>query len=214
MHFPFAIFEGTEPQAIESREAFLAAPPISLNVTGKGVTQVTPGPYDLLDKLELQTFCPVAAGLSMSFTRYTADGHKLVQGDGVFAITNNDGRWAIELISTIYTPAAEIGLTYNDVAEASLRRGRDWMLGYTLRSQALLNSTRKPGKNASIAIYGPRESAAKQRQAIPWAATSAEGIKNRTAGVRRERRGHRPEPTPTPSSPSGPAAALANGTTR
>jgi hypothetical protein len=179
LHFPFCIFEGTEPLVVESADAFRAAPPESLNVTGKGATQVAPGSYDLLDKLELQVFCPVAVGLSLSFTRYSKDGHKLVQCDGIYAVTNNDGRWAIELASTIYTPAAEIGQTYNDAIEASLRRGRDWMLGYTLRSQALLNSTRKPGKNAGITIYGPRERAGAARGGNPMGGYVTKGIKSR-----------------------------------
>src|SRR5579863_9142056 len=55
-HFPFAIFEGTEPLVVESREAFLAAPPASLNVTGRGETQVQAGSHDLLDQLELLIF--------------------------------------------------------------------------------------------------------------------------------------------------------------
>ena len=179
LHFPFAIFEGTEPLVVESAADFAAAPPQSLNVTGRGVTEVAPGSYDLLDKLELLTFCPVAVGLAMSFTRYTGDGHKLCQCDGVYAITNNEGRWAIELASTLYTPTAEIGQTYNDATEASLRRGRDWMLGYTLRSQALLNSTRRPGRNANIAVYGPRERAGAARGGNPMAGYVSQGVKSR-----------------------------------
>ena len=79
MHFPFAIFEGTEPLLIENVEDFLKSPPASLNVTGKGVSEIQAGSYDLFDRLEMQIFCPVAAGVTMSFTRYTADGHRLRQ---------------------------------------------------------------------------------------------------------------------------------------
>jgi hypothetical protein len=179
MHFPFAIFEGTEPLVVESAEAFHAAPPQSLNVTGRGASEVAAGTYDLLDQLALLIFCPVAVGLSMSFTRYTADGHKLCQCDGIYAVTNNDGRWAIELMSTIYTPTAEIGQVYADAAEANLRRGRDWMLGYSLRSQALLNSTRRPGRNANISVYGPRERAGAARGGNPMAGYVTAGIKSR-----------------------------------
>ncbi|HEY1752563.1 MAG TPA: hypothetical protein VGG29_14990 [Caulobacteraceae bacterium] len=179
LHFPFAIFEGTEPLVVESAAAFAETPPASLNVTGRGATEIAPGSYDLLDKLELLIFCPVAAGLSLSFTRYSKDGHKLCQCDGVYAVTNNDGRWGIELASTIYTPAAEIGQVYSDAVEANLRRGRDWMLGYTLRSQALLNSTRRPGRNANITIYGPRERAGAARAGNPMAGYVSQGVKSR-----------------------------------
>ena len=99
--------------------------------------------------------------------------------DGLYAVTNNDGRWAIELMSTIYTPTALIGQTYNDAAEASLRRGRDWMLGYSLRDQALLNSTRKPGKSANITIYGPRERAGNARAGNPMGGYVTKGVKSR-----------------------------------
>jgi hypothetical protein len=179
LHFPFALFEQTEPLVTLSAADFIASPLESLNVTGQGVTQVAPGSYDLLDKLELLTFCPVAVGLALSFTRYSQDGHKLCQCDGIYAVTNNDGRWAIELASTIYTPTAEIGQTYNDAVEANLRRGRDWMLGYSLRSQALLNSTRRPGKNANIVIFGPRERAGSARAGNPMAGYGSAGVKSR-----------------------------------
>jgi len=179
MHFPFALFEGTEPIVVESAEPFLAAPPATLDVSRRGQSAVQAGSYDLLDKLELMIFCPVAVGLALTFTRYTADGHKLCQCDGIYAVTNNDGRWAIELASTIHTPAAEIGQVYNDAIEANLRRGRDWMLGYSLRDQALLNSTRRPGRTANIAIYGPRERAGAARGGNPMGGYASRGVKSR-----------------------------------
>ena len=65
-----------------------------------GQSQILPGSYDLLNGLELQTFSPVGAGLSMSFIRYTQDGRKLATCEGIYAVTNNEGKWAIELVST------------------------------------------------------------------------------------------------------------------
>ena len=60
-------------------------------------------------------------------------------------------------------------------------RGRDWMLGYSLRSQALLNSTRKPGKSANIVIYGPRERAGNARAGNPMGGYVTKGVKSRLA---------------------------------
>lgn len=179
LHFPYALYEGTEPIIVESERALLAAAPASINVTGRGETQVMAGSYDLLDKLELQTFSPVGAGLSMSFTRYTAEGHKVGVCDGIYAITNNDGRWAIQLSSTIFTPADFIGVTYNDVEEAHLRRGRDWMLGYSLRDQSVLNSTRIPGATAGVSVYGPRARAGNARAGRPMEGYRARGVSSR-----------------------------------
>ena len=67
-----------------------------------------------------------------------------------YAFTHNDGTWAIERMSTIFTPAAAIGVRYPEAEQAALRRGRDWMLGYTLRDQTLLNSTHQYGKRAGV----------------------------------------------------------------
>jgi hypothetical protein len=63
--------------------------------------------------------------------------------------------------------------------QAHLRRGQDWMLGYSLRSQALLNSTRRPGKSASITIYGPRERAGNARAGNPMGGYVTKGVKSR-----------------------------------
>ena len=37
----------------------------------------------------------------LSFARYTPDGHRLLVCDGMYSVTNNDGRWAIQMASTI-----------------------------------------------------------------------------------------------------------------
>jgi len=179
MHFPFGIYEGTDPIVIQSAEQFIASPPKSLNVSGRGESEVQAGSYDILDNVQVMAYCPVACGAVMSFDRFNAMGQKLVRCDGIYAITNNDGKWGIELMSTIYTPRDSIGLKYNDAEEASLRGGRDWMLGYTLRSQALLNSTRRPRKFASIEVYGPRERAGNARAGDPMKGYSWRGIKSR-----------------------------------
>lgn len=71
LHFPFALYEDIDPVVVESESALLNNPPATINVTGKGETQVMEGSYDLLERLELQTFSPVAAVLTMSFMRYT-----------------------------------------------------------------------------------------------------------------------------------------------
>ena len=179
LHFPCALYEGTEPVVIESAAGLLADPPPSINVTGTGETQVKPDSYDLLDRLELQTFSPVGAGLSMSFTRYTPDGHKLAVCDGIYAIVNNDGKWGIQFASTMFTPADYVGVTYPEVENAAFARSRDWMLGYSVRDQELLNSTRIPGRSAGLAIYGPRERAGNARAGNPMDGYRAEGIASR-----------------------------------
>jgi hypothetical protein len=179
LHFPFATYEGTEPVVVERREQLLAEPPPSMNVAGAGVSYIQPGAYDLLDGLELHVYNPIGAGCSLSYSRYAADGRRILRCQGIYAVTNNDGRWGIELISTIFTPDRAIGVTYEDAAQAALRRGRDWMLGYTLRDQALLNSTHQLGRRANVTLASPRANAGNARGGDPMAEYRVKGVTSR-----------------------------------
>ncbi len=179
MHFPFATFEGTEPIVVESREALLTNPPKSLTFAPGAGSHIQPGAYDLLDSIQLHLYNPVGAGLSMTYSRHGAGGHRILECEGVYAVTNNDGRWGIELMSTIFTPAAAIGVSYADGSEAALRRGRDWMLGYTLRDQAVLNSTHQLGRRANVSLGDPRVNAGNARGGDPMAGYRVDGVKSR-----------------------------------
>src|SRR3546814_3544793 len=46
-------------------------------------------------------YCPVGGVFSLGFTRYKPEGDKLFDCEGIYAVTNNDGRWAIEMVSTM-----------------------------------------------------------------------------------------------------------------
>src|SRR5215831_15496985 len=159
-HYPFAIYEGTEAIVVESETNLLANPPPSLNVAGTlppgtqghGGLTIRKGSYDMLDTLQLHTFNPVNVGLELVFSRYDAHGEKLEVCQGIYGVTNNDGRWAIQLASTIYTPANQMNVEYRDAVEHQLRSGRDWMMGWSYSDGKLLNMRPgSPGKQASIA---------------------------------------------------------------
>ena len=114
LHFPFAIYENIEPIVVPSAADLLTNPPPTLNGTGKGKSRIMPGSYDLLESINVHLYCPVGGAFSLSFTRYTPDGHKLLVCDGIYSVTNNDGRWAIQLASTIVHEVDFIGVTYPD----------------------------------------------------------------------------------------------------
>jgi hypothetical protein len=179
LHVPFATYEGAEPVVVESREQLLREPPQSMNVTGRGPSHIQPGAFDILAGIELHVFNPVGAGCSLTYSRFDRDGRRILQCQGIYAVTNNDGRWGIELISTLFTPAAAIGVAYNDAAEAALRRGRDWMLGYTLRDQQMLNSTHQLGWRANVVLSSPRANAGNARGGDPMAEYRVRGVKSR-----------------------------------
>jgi hypothetical protein len=179
LHFPFATYEGTDPIVIESADALKANPPLSMNVTAAGNSLIEKGAYDVLDSIALHTYNPVNVGLSLCYSRFGPDGKKLLQCQGIYAITDNDGKWGIELMSTIFTPADQVDVPYTDAAQAALRLQQNWMLGYTLRDQSVLNSTHQLGPEASIAPPDPRSNAGNARKGTPIDGYRAAGVKSR-----------------------------------
>jgi hypothetical protein len=198
LHFPFAIYEGIEASVFPDRAAFMAAPPRQFDFSGEATTQghgglaVKPGSYDMLAGLELLTFNPINVGLALSFSRHAAWGEKLETCEGVYAVTNNDGRWAIQLCSTIFTPAFQEGVVYRDAVEAHLRHGRDWMMGWSQSDSELLASRRPShGQHASVSggtkvrendpVGGPMAGnfLASARTRRPMAIYGSEGVKSR-----------------------------------
>jgi hypothetical protein len=160
LHFPYATYEGTEPLVYRSADEFLRNPPPSITESALPDSQLRPGTYDILDNLQLQTFNPVNVGLELSCTRYRADGYRIGINQGIYAVTNNDGRWGIQLSSVIFTPTEYIGDKFNDAAEAFLRQGRTSMAAFGDHDYDLLTglgwgagqgNRRTSGKTASIA---------------------------------------------------------------
>jgi len=130
LHFPYATYEGTEPLIFKTAEEFFRNPPPSIHESGGPDSQLRPGTYDIMDVLQLQTFNPVNVGLELCYTRYRADGYRIGINQGIYAITNNDGKWGIQLSSVIFTPTEYIGIQYRDAVEAHLRQGRSSMAAF------------------------------------------------------------------------------------
>ena len=148
-------------------------------MTGSGKSHIQPGGYDLLDSIEIHVYNPVGAGLSLTYSRFGEGGHKILQCDGIYAVTNNDGKWGIQMMSTIFTPREALHVRYPDPEQAAMRRGHDWMLGYTLREQSVLNSTRLPGRTASAGLGNPRLNAGSARGGDPMAGYKIAGVGSR-----------------------------------
>ncbi|MGA2421372.1 MAG: twin-arginine translocation signal domain-containing protein [Candidatus Acidiferrum sp.] len=167
MQFPFATYEGTDPVVVESPDALLEHPPLSMNLSGKGESLIAKGSYDMLDSIELHTYNPVNVGLSLAYSRFGPDGKRILKCEGIYGVTNNDGKWGIECLSTIFTPADQVGVVYQDAIDATLRLQQNWMLGYSLRDQSVLNSTHQLGPSASLAPPEPRSNAGNARNGKP-----------------------------------------------
>ena len=140
LHFPYATYETWEPVIYKTTEEFVKNPPPSIFESTAPEGQFRPGMYDIMDNLQLHTFNPVNVGLELSSTRYRADGYRLGITNGIYAVTNNDGRWGIQLSSIIFTPTEFIGVKYDDALQAQLREGRTSMAAFGDHDYELLTN--------------------------------------------------------------------------
>lgn len=157
MHFPFASVEGIEAVVVQTADELMAHAPASINMNDKperysdhdGYLQ--PGCYDVLEGLEVLNFDPVVVGLAMTYNRYDGTGKKLTRCQGVYSITNNDGRWAIQMMSTIFTPGPMIHVEFPDTVEAAKRCRIDHDLAYQVSDRSVDATTSQIGRNAGVA---------------------------------------------------------------
>jgi hypothetical protein len=193
LHFPFAIYEDIEPVVVPTAADLLKNPPPSLNFAGKGKTKVQRGSYDLLESVNVHLYCPVGGAFSLTFARYTPDGHKLLVCDGLYSVTNNDGRWAIQLASTIFHEVDFIGVAYPDAEASDIRGNQNYLAAFGYDNEAILNDPQSMRgsyeaplpvgtRTASVNFgYGPRERSRDAREGRPMSGWRTKGVKSRLA---------------------------------
>ncbi|GGG56741.1 hypothetical protein GCM10011403_12370 [Pseudohongiella nitratireducens] len=194
LHFPFAIYEDIEPLVYQSASEFINNPPPCFSETGNralGQRAMLPGSYDMLEGINVHLYCPVGGVFSLKFKRFTPDGHKLMECDNLLSVTNNDGRWAIQLISTIFHEAGYENNTYPD-AEVAYRLGsQGYLSAFGYRDEELLND-RSNGRGsyepslplgtrtASVSFnYSPRDRTNNARNNEPMKGWVTEGVTSR-----------------------------------
>lgn len=164
LHFPFGTYEGVEAVVVQTPEELLAKPPASLNMTDAPERYtdhdgyMMRGSYDLFRGIETLNWDPVSCCMAMSYDRYDANGKKMLRCEGVYTATNNDGKWGIELMSTIFTPADMIGTVYNDAVEAAKKSRRLHTLAGssdTADEDVDRTSYQPLGKKLSLSSGGP-----------------------------------------------------------
>lgn len=137
LHFPFAVHEQFTirmPVVVRTRQEFMANPPASVGITLTPVrferdSWLREGLYDVLVGIEVIHFNPVMCNLAMTYDRYDENGKLVHRCEGVYLVTNNDGRWAIEVFSTIFTPAQNLGVEWPDALAIAYRPRMDHVLG-------------------------------------------------------------------------------------
>ncbi len=156
MHFPFGSFEGIEPVLVKTPEDLLSKPPASMSFnphperfTGHD-SYMKPGCYEVFGGIEVFNSDPVSVNMALSYDRYGPDGKKLLRCDGIYCATNNDGRWALQLASTIFTPADLIGIRYIDAELAAKRLRIDHDLQFVTRDASYNARTDQLGPSMGI----------------------------------------------------------------
>ena len=184
MHYPFMTHEGPEAMLIETKDQLLAAPPLSMNVTGKGDSKIKPGAYDILDSIQVHIYSPVGAGLTMQYSRFDPTGEKLLECHGMYGITNNDGKWGIEWASTIFKPANQVQRDdwYNfPIANYAMHEShRDHVMARRYTDNVELRRTVfDPYPHGSLSLGGSGTNSANARAGKPMDDYKIVGVKNR-----------------------------------
>jgi hypothetical protein len=186
LHFPFGTLERVEAVVVHSPDELMAHAPASMNMTEHPERftdhdgYLKPGCYDVLDGIEIFNSNPVAVNLSLNYNRYSAEGYKLLRCEGIYCVTNNDGRWAIQAMSTIFTPAHMVHVVYNDSITAAKRLRQDHCLAYMNNDQqAVWGPIRQLGLNLGVGAGGASWEVAPQGNYKALEGLRVKGVKTR-----------------------------------
>jgi hypothetical protein len=156
MHFPFGSFEGTDPVAVKTPEDLISKAPASMNFNERPErftdhdSYMKPGCYDVFGGLEVFNSDPISVNMALTYDRYDRDGRKLLRCEGIYCATNNDGHWALQLASTIFTPADLIGVKYPDAEQQAMRLHIDHDLQFVTRDSSFNAGTNNLGMTMGL----------------------------------------------------------------
>jgi hypothetical protein len=186
LHFPFGTFERTEAIVVRSLDELMTHAPASMNMTEHPERftdhdgYLKRGCYDVLDGIEIFNSNPVAVNLSLNYNRYSPEGYKLLRCEGIYCVTKNDGRWSIQAMSTIFTPAHMLHVWYDDAITAAKRLRQDHCLAYMNNDQqAVWGPIRQLGLNLSVSAGGPSWELAPQGHYKALEALRVKGVTTR-----------------------------------
>ena len=134
----------------------------------------------MLDGIEIFNSNPIAVNLSLNYNRYNSDGYKLLRCEGIYCVTNNDGKWAIQAMSTIFTPADMLHVAYGDSSAAAKRLREDHCLAYmNTDRQAVWGPIRQLGLNVGVSAGGATWEVAPQGNYKALEGLRVKGVKTR-----------------------------------
>lgn len=210
LHFPFAVYEQFSirmPVIVKTKEEFMRKPPASVGTTLKPVrfsdqdSWLRPGLYDVLVGMEVLQFDPTMVNMAMTYDRYDEDGHRILRNQSVYCVTNNDGRWAIQLFSTIFTPELDIGVEWPDAVAAAFRPRMNHVLGIWDDDNEILPRLARHNSIPRAGITGGGlGNLTGNAVNDPMAAFRIKGVKTRLSITETEQP-RRPQPEPPPGTP-------------
>ena len=156
MHFPFGSWEGTNPVVVKTADDLIKQAPASMNMTTNPERftdhdgYMKQGCYDIFAGMEIFNSDPISANMALTYDRYDVTGRKLLRCEGIYCATNNDGRWALQLASTIFTPADLIGTRYPDAEMAAKRLRIDHDLQFVTKDASFNATTTQVGPTIGL----------------------------------------------------------------
>lgn len=145
-HFPFAVYEQWAirmPVIVKTRADFMRRQPASFGMSmhperfSANDSWLRPGLYDILVSTEILQFDPTMANVALTYDRFDENGHRLLRCEGVYAITNCDGKWGITIASTIFKPAEQIGIVSQDAVVNAYMSRKNHVQSYWDNNPAL-----------------------------------------------------------------------------
>ena len=136
LHFPFGTYEGADGIFVNSVDDFMNHTPPSMNISMNPERftdhdgYMKPGCYDVFGGIQVLNSDPVRVNMAMTYDRYDSNGKRLLRCEGVYGASNNDGKWGIQVLSTIFTPSDMVGVKYEDTVEAAKRLRLNHDLAY------------------------------------------------------------------------------------
>jgi len=208
MHFPFGIFEQSEAFRVSAAADLISHAPPSLNFNPHperftdhdGYMQ--PGAYDVFEGVETLCVDPVNCAMSMVFNRFDPHGRRISRCEGIYSVTNNDGRWALQAMSTIWTPDRMVGVQYADVIEITKRLRIDHDLSYEV-SDRVVEPPALRGSRLSVSSGGSPWNLGPAGRAMDEFKVA--GVKSRLTVVTAEEAAAEASNAPTPTAAPAPA---------
>jgi hypothetical protein len=185
VQYPFASYEGTDPVVIQTAEELIAKAPPSMNMSTNPDrftdhdSYIKAGSYDVIGGIEIFNSDNARVNMALTYDRYGKDGKRLLRCEGIYCVTNNDGKWGIQLMSTIFTPSDMVGTTYDDTIAACARLRDDHCLAFQVNDG---NDLARTGQFGKIAALSDVSFSLLQNNALkgdPMATYKIKGVKTR-----------------------------------